>query len=188
MPIPDWPRPFNVRRSSLHSLLLPFQTEPASLGFGLGTREEARSTPHTCPRTLGANRAVSLQGCKQRYAPSGSHARNCPVFRAFPTCAETREGSDVACFSICPGVSDQFPPNIQYFTGSTPYCQSFFRHLRRFFPGNFVNVSRNWDPEKIGRICRRPSGKPSASSCPAAPLAGEPWAMRLQFSSALIFR
>ena len=161
MPIPDWPRPFNVGRSSPHSV-------------------------RTCPH-FGSSRAVLLQGCKQRYAPSGSHARNCPVFRAFPTCAETREGSDVACFSICPGVSDQFPPNIQYFTGSTPYCQSFFRHLRRFFPGNFVNVSRNWDPEKIGRICRRPSGKPSASSRSAALLAGEPWAMRLQFSSALSF-
>ena len=48
-----------------------------------------------------------------------------------------------ACFSICPGVSDQFPPNIQYITGSTPVCQSFFRRCVRKFYNIFVEISRN---------------------------------------------
>ena len=161
MPIPDWPRPFGVTseeaRSTplsrfpwepvklrIRSLLLPFQTEPASLGFGLvetgGT--EARSTPLS--RFPPENTAPSCcRAVNSAMLPPVPTPENCPIMRGL---SDMRGNTRRECFCLLLYLSDgsdQFPPNIQYFTGSTSDCQSFFRHLRRFFPINFVKVSRN---------------------------------------------
>ena len=148
-----------VRRSSLHSAFpvsvsagkaphplppssFPNRTRFAGLRFGGdgGLRKLALSVL-VFPQE-GEQSAVLLQGCKQRYAPSGSHARKLPGFSGL---SDMRGNTRRECFCLLLYLSDgsdQFPPNIQYFTGSTPDCQSFFRHLRRFFPRNFVKFSR----------------------------------------------
>ena len=160
MPIPDWPRPFGVRRSSLHSAFpvsvsagkaphplppssFPNRTRFAGLRFGGdGGHGSSLHSAFVSPQE-GEHRAVLLQGCKQRYAPSGSHARKLPDYEGPFRHARKHEKGVFCLLLYLSGRSDQFPPNIQYFTGPTPDCQSFFRHLRRFFPINFVKVSRN---------------------------------------------
>ena len=122
----------------------------------------------------GEHRAVLLQGCKQRYAPSGSHARKLPDYEGPFRHARKHEKGVFCLLLYLSGRSDQFPPNIQYFTGSTPDCQSFFRHLRRFFPGNFVKFSRKRSRGKNRpQLPRRASGNPSVSLRSTAPLSGE---------------
>ena len=84
---------------------------------------------------------------KQRYAPSGSHARKLPGFRALPTCAETQEGSEFACFSICLtgvinsrrtfNILQDRHASVNPFFGEAPnffvkVCESFTKNQRAF--------------------------------------------------------
>ena len=121
MPIPDWPRPFRALQEVRFST--PLFRPPS------GASDEVSATaPGVRPKTA---------LCSLRTSTPETSA----IFAAFRH-AQNSKGSVKTCLFICPCGSDRFPPNIQYITGTTPKCQSFFRHFRRFFPDYFVKVSR----------------------------------------------
>jgi hypothetical protein len=123
MSIPDWPRPFRALQEVRFST--PLFRPPS------GVSDEVSATaPGVRPKTA---------LCSLRTATPETSA----FFAAFRH-AQNSKGSVKTCLFICPGGSDRFPPNIQYITGTTPKCQSFFRRFRRFFPDFFVKISRNF--------------------------------------------
>ena len=123
MPIPDWPRPFRALQEVRFST--PLFRPPS------GVSDEVSATaPGVRPKTA---------LCSLRTSTPETSA----FFAAFRH-AQNSKGSVKTCLFICPGRSDRFPPNIQYITGTTPKCQSFFRRFRRFFPDFFVKISRNF--------------------------------------------
>ena len=137
MPIPDWPRPFRALQEVRFST--PLFRPPS------GVSDEVSATaPGVRPKTA---------LCSLRTSTPETSA----FFAAFRH-AQNSKGSVKTCLFICPGGSDRFPPNIQYITGTTPKCQSFFRHFRRFFPRNFVKLSRNfgWEKSVVGAAISRP--------------------------------
>lgn len=176
MPIPDWPRPFRASEEArstplsrfarepqklrLRSLLLPFQTEPASLGFGLmgrGCGSSLHSAPSplpfavrysACPGSAGGSEiSYNASGCvayrggtapfpvvsrKTALCSPGAPRQNTAAARGRSDMRGFRKGV-MSCFSICRGGRDQFPPNIQYNKGMKPKCQSFFRRCAENF-------------------------------------------------------